>query len=421
MRVLLAGATGFIGRHIGRALLEAGHEVVGCTRNRHAAFRDHPGLGWIHADFAADRTANAWRPRLTGFDAVVNAAGILREDTARSFEAIHFEGPRALYEACAEKGVRRVIHISALGCEHNPRPYAETKARLDRHLATLDLDWTVLRPSLVYGEDSPSSRLFRFLARLPVIPVVADGGQWLQPIHVDDLARAVVRLLEDGAAHREVLELGGPSPTTYRDFLAELRASLNRRSARFLPVPLALARLGARASDLVGVGPVGMDTLNMLVDGNVTAANRAPALLGREPMGIRQFAAGTSPRRALVFLYDGACAICVTESERLRRWNRGRDNLRFIDISAEGFDPVPYGRSLEELMGRVHAIRPDGAILVGMEAIRAAYAEVGLGWVLAPTGWPGMRPLFDAAYLWFARNRYSISKLVCRDDNRCGI
>jgi len=421
MRILLTGATGFIGRHIGRALLESGHEVVGCSRNRHAAFRDYPGLGWMHADFASDRTVEPWRARLTGFDAVVNAAGILREKADRSFAAVHFEGPRALFEACAERGLRRVIHVSALGCERNPRPYAETKARLDRHLATLDLDWTVLRPSLVYGEDSPSSKLFRFLARLPVIPVVADGGQWLQPIHVEDLARIVIRLLEDGAAHGEVLELGGPSRVTYRDFLAELRASLHESGSRFLRVPLAVARLGAQASDLVGIGPVGMDTLSMLVDGNVTTANRARALLGRDPMSVREFATSKSSRRGLVFLYDGSCGICATESARLRRWNRRRDTLSFIDISAESFDPMPYGKPLDELMGRVHAIRPDGAVLVGMDAIRAAYAEVGLGWLLAPTGWPGMRPLFDAGYLWFARNRYSISKAVCRSGNRCGI
>lgn len=123
----------------------------------------------------------------------------------------------------------------------------------------------------------------------------------------------------------------------------------------------------------------------------------------------------------LTFLYDGACAICDAEAARLRHWNRGRDTLHFVDISAAGFEPKTYGRSLEELMGRVHAIRPDGSVLIGMDAIRAAYAEVGLGWLLAPTRWPGLRAVFDRLYLWFARNRYRISKAAAFGYDRCAM
>ncbi len=419
MRILLTGATGFIGRHVARALLAAGHEVVGCARQRYDALHRYPDLGWIKADFAADRTVDAWRPRLTGFGAVINAAGILRERAGQSFEAVHFEGPRALFEACAERGVRRVIHVSALGCDTNPRPYAETKLRLERHLATLDLDWVIVRPSLVYGDDSPSSALFRFLACLPVIPVVADGGQRLQPIHIDDVAISIVRLLEEVSCSRAVLELGGPRPMTYREFLAGLRASLNRKPPRYLGIPLPLARMGARASDLVGIGPVGADTLNMLVHGNVATTNAAEHLLGRRPREVAEFAAAGIGSEKLVFLYDGGCGLCSAESERLRRWSRGKANLLFVDISADDFDPGKYGKSLDELMGRVHAIDPNGSMLIGMDAIRAAYEQIGLGWLLAPTRWPGLRPVFDRFYLWFARNRYRISEAVGKCNGQC--
>jgi len=121
----------------------------------------------------------------------------------------------------------------------------------------------------------------------------------------------------------------------------------------------------------------------------------------------------------LTFLYDGACAICDTEAARLRRWNRGKGTLSFVDISADGFDPRPYGATLMDLMGRVHAVRTDGTVLIGMDAIRAAYDEVGLGWLLAPTRWPGLRRLFDRCYLWFARNRYRISRRVNCEAGRC--
>ena len=118
----------------------------------------------------------------------------------------------------------------------------------------------------------------------------------------------------------------------------------------------------------------------------------------------------------LTLLYDGACPICRVENARLRHWNRSAGTLSFVDISDDGFDPRPYGTSFAELMGRMHAVRPDGTLLIGMDALRAAYDEVGLGWLLAPTRWPGLRLVFDRCYLWFARNRYSISKLT-----RCGL
>ncbi len=121
----------------------------------------------------------------------------------------------------------------------------------------------------------------------------------------------------------------------------------------------------------------------------------------------------------LTFLYDGACAICAAEAARLERWNRRRETLRFVDISAAGFDPSPYGKTLPELMGRVHAFRPEGTVLVGMDAVLAAYEQVGLGWLLRPTRWPGLRTLFDCLYLWFARNRYRISGAARCNDGRC--
>ena len=121
----------------------------------------------------------------------------------------------------------------------------------------------------------------------------------------------------------------------------------------------------------------------------------------------------------LTLLYDGACAICNAETSRLRHWNRMTGTLSLIDISADGFDPVPYGKTHADLMGLIHAIKPDGSMLIGMDALRAAYGEVGLGWLWAPTRWPGLRPIFDRCYLWFARNRYGLSKMVRRGYERC--
>jgi predicted DCC family thiol-disulfide oxidoreductase YuxK len=109
----------------------------------------------------------------------------------------------------------------------------------------------------------------------------------------------------------------------------------------------------------------------------------------------------------LTLLYDGACPVCNMEMDNLKARNtQGR--LKFVDISAPFFDTTPYGATLAELNGLIHAVRPDGSLVIGVEVLRLAYSAVGLGH-LVPTGWPVLKPVFDMAYAVFARNRYGFS------------
>ncbi|UCG33701.1 MAG: DUF393 domain-containing protein [Phycisphaerales bacterium] len=104
-------------------------------------------------------------------------------------------------------------------------------------------------------------------------------------------------------------------------------------------------------------------------------------------------------------LIDGQCPVCRREAEFLRRLDGGRKRLALEDISAPGFDPARFGRSVDELMAEIHGVSADGTVVRGMEVFRRAYAAVGLGWLLAPTRLPVVRQGADAAYAWFARNR----------------
>lgn len=110
----------------------------------------------------------------------------------------------------------------------------------------------------------------------------------------------------------------------------------------------------------------------------------------------------------LTLLYDAACPVCSLEMDHLRARD-GAGRLVFVDIAAPGFDPLPYGVALAELHAEIHAQRPDGSLLRGIEVLRLAYAAVGLGWVLRPTAWAPLRPAFDLAYRLFARHRMAIS------------
>jgi predicted DCC family thiol-disulfide oxidoreductase YuxK len=116
----------------------------------------------------------------------------------------------------------------------------------------------------------------------------------------------------------------------------------------------------------------------------------------------------------LTLLYDGACPVCNLEMDSLKARNT-RGLLVFVDVSHPNFDPTPYTRvnsaSRQDMMALMHAMRPDGSLVVGVAAFRIAYAAVGLGALIAPTGWPLLKPLADAAYKVFAHNRYGFSAL----------
>ena len=104
-------------------------------------------------------------------------------------------------------------------------------------------------------------------------------------------------------------------------------------------------------------------------------------------------------------LYDGDCPLCAREIRFLEKRDRGRGRIRFEDIADASFDPGAYGLDADQVMARIHGVLPDGSVIEGVEVFRRAYAAVGLGWLMAPTRWPGLRRLAELAYRIFARNR----------------
>jgi len=131
-----------------------------------------------------------------------------------------------------------------------------------------------------------------------------------------------------------------------------------------------------------------------------SAASRA-SLDNRDP------STAATPER-ITLLYDAACPLCSREIRMMSRFNN-EGNLLFEDISAPGFDPRRYGLTHQEVMGHIHAILPDGSAVTGMEAFRRCYAAIGLGFLMAPTGWPMLRTVFDRGYEWFAQNRLKLT------------
>lgn len=281
LTLLLCGARGFIGRHIAQALTAQGHRVVeGRSQDM---------------DFTRDLTPAAWRPRLSGadgvVDVVVNAVGVLRDTRRRPMDAVHHLAPAALFQACADLGVRRVIQVSALGVEGNATRYASTKRAADDALLRLirqgRLDGTVLRPSIVFGRGGASTQLFMNLARLPllVLPGAALRAQ-VQPVAVRDLAQACARLATQPGP--ELLQAVGPQPLVLADFIASLRQQLGHGRALRLGLPEWLSRLSARVGDQLSMQPWCSETLALLQQDNTADPTPFQALLGRPATAAHQ-------------------------------------------------------------------------------------------------------------------------------------
>jgi uncharacterized protein YbjT (DUF2867 family) len=292
VRILITGATGFIGRHLVARLSAAGHTIVCCVRDVRRARRMFPDQEFRACDFNRDVTPDDWLPRIAGVDAVINCAGILQSRRGQAMAAIHRDAPAALFDACARARVRRVVQISALGIGADiGTEYSQTKLEAERRLQALDLDWLILRPSLAYTPAGSfgGTSLFRALAALPwIIPLIGDGKQLFQPIHMVDLAEAVRRLVEERRASRQIIDLVGPEPVAMRDILAALRRWLGFESARCLEIPLPVVNAIARVADgLGGLGPVTSTSLTMLLAGNAADVSPFVAATGFEP---RRFA-----------------------------------------------------------------------------------------------------------------------------------
>jgi NADH dehydrogenase len=290
--ILVTGASGFVGSHVLPELLGAGHRVVALVRTQRAGEKVARRIPANQVANLEVRTGDVDRPgtlvpALAGVDAVVHLAAIPRDwNGGRRLLAVNLGGTRNVIAAMQATGVRRLVHLGALGVEDREElHYAKSKARAERAVMDNGLDWTILKPSLLFGPGDGFFNIVAGLVRLSpgIVPVPGDGSSRFQPLHVADLALCVRLSLKRLDTIGHAYELGGPRTWTYRQITAEVcRATGRRRVIIGMPVPL--ISLVAGAAEAVHIPfPVATDQLRQLALDNVGPIDSVHSAFGFVP------------------------------------------------------------------------------------------------------------------------------------------
>jgi uncharacterized protein YbjT (DUF2867 family) len=290
VRVLLTGANGLIGSAVAAALSGDGHEVTGTTRRTGGpsclARR-------VEIDMRAATRPEDWSAHLIGIEAVINCVGVLQDNNADSTSNAHAVGPAALFKACELAGVRKVIHLSAIGMDREtPTAFSESKARGDAALAASDLDWVILRPSVVVGQAAyGGSALFRALATLPVLFELPNAGK-IQVVQLSDLIATIRYFLRPDAPARVALEVAGPERLSLADIVGEYRAWMGWSPARRITLPHAVMRAVFATGDFAGwLGwrpPIRSTALAEMSRGAIGDSAPWSAMTGIQPSSLRR-------------------------------------------------------------------------------------------------------------------------------------
>jgi NADH dehydrogenase len=296
--VTVFGGSGFVGRHVVRALVQRGYRVrVAVRRPDLAGFLQPLGtVGQIHAVQANLRYPDSVAAAVKGADAVVNLVGILQEGGRQSFTGVQANGARAVAQASAAAGISRVVHVSAIGATSDSRSlYARSKAEGEAAVQAAVPGSVVLRPSIMFGPEDGFFNRFASLARmLPVLPLVGGGETKFQPVFVGDVAEAVARAVDGSVVGGRVYELGGPEVKTFRELVAYI-CEVTDRKPLLVSLPFPLARIQARLLEIVHTLTLGLlpgplmltrDQVTLLESDNVVSAAAVTEGRSFEALGI---------------------------------------------------------------------------------------------------------------------------------------
>jgi uncharacterized protein YbjT (DUF2867 family) len=289
MNVFVTGATGFVGREIVRQLHAAGHAIRILARNRNSrAVQEQVSRHRVEVH-AGDVVAPASLDgSLAGCDAVIHLVGIISEVGRSTFEHVHTRGTEYIVAAAQQAGARRFVHMSALGTRPDAvSRYHKTKWAAEQIVRSSGLDWTIFRPSLIYGPSDHFVKLFAKLMRFsPVVPIIGNDRAGFQPVAIEAVAAAFVRSVSEAKSFGQTYDLCGPETLRLSEIVDQIAQATGRKRWK-LRIPPGLARANAAFLEFVfprllrQAPPLNRDQLIMLqeeVTGDPTPANELFAL-----------------------------------------------------------------------------------------------------------------------------------------------
>jgi uncharacterized protein YbjT (DUF2867 family) len=291
MRILIIGANGLVGSAATARLTAEGHEILAAGRRSR-----EPSLleaRWTRIDVARTTEPQNWVSLLTGIDAVLYCAGTLQDGPADSTSGVHAAGLSALVQACETSGVRKLVHLSAIGVDRaTPTAFSQTKLVGDRALMDSSLDWVILRPSVIIGRPAyGGSALIRGLSSLSVLPVMPQTAA-LQIVHLNDVLDAISFFLQPGAPAKRTVELVGPHRYSFEDVVGIFRRWMRWEEARRFHCPGWLASLTYRLGDAVSIlgwrPPIRTTAALEMVRGATGDSSEFRRLLRKEPRDVRE-------------------------------------------------------------------------------------------------------------------------------------
>lgn len=270
------GGSGFVGRHTVRALASRGWRVRAAVRRPDLAGHLLPmgAVGQIHAVQSNVRYPDSIVPAVEGADVVVNLVAILQKSGQQTFDALHIDGARAVARAARAAGVRRFVHVSALGADPRSKGhYGRSKAAGEAAVLAEFPDAVILRPSVVFGPEDDLFNRFAAMAQMsPVMPVVGGGRTKFQPVYVGDVAEAIVAAAEGRAKPGTIYELGGLEVVSFGRLLQKTQAWAGR-DRWHVNLPFWLAKLAAMITAPLpnGLRPLTVDQVRMLQENSIVS------------------------------------------------------------------------------------------------------------------------------------------------------
>ena len=289
-QVTVFGGTGYLGQHIVRHLVLSGYKVRVAVRNPRTDLGQNSvdAVEHVRAD-VTDKSSIT--PAIEGSDAVVNAVSLYVEKGAIDFDSVHVEGAHAVAQQSLVAPAR-LVHISGIGVDaKSSSRYVRARAIGEQRVREVAPNAVILRPSVLFGPDDAFLRtLSNLLHYLPVVPLFGSGITKLQPVHVEDVAEATVRVLDEVDTQGRTYELGGPRTYTYRGLL-EMLQKIKKRKRLLLPVPFLIWETLAATAKLLPNPPLTRDQVILMRDDNiVSAGSNSFQELGITPRSLEEVA-----------------------------------------------------------------------------------------------------------------------------------